>query len=150
MDVQIVDALAQAHPDWQIVIVGPVVKIDPATLPSHPNLHFVGPSSYADLPSYLAGWDVCLLPFALNESTMFISPTKTLEYLAADKPIVSTPITDVAEPYGGDRRIWAARLRSLLPPASKHCRPRTRSALGVARRAARCWHAPPGSKQLPL
>lgn len=101
MDVQIVDALAQAHPDWQIVIVGPVVKIDPATLPSHPNLHFVGPSSYADLPSYLAGWDVCLLPFALNESTKFISPTKTLEYLAADKPIVSTPITDVAEPYEG-------------------------------------------------
>jgi UDP-galactopyranose mutase len=101
MDVEILDAQAQAHPDWQIVIVGPVVKIDPATLPSHPNLHFVGPSSYADLPSYLAGWDVCLLPFALNESTRFISPTKTLEYLAADKPIVSTPITDVAEPYEG-------------------------------------------------
>jgi UDP-galactopyranose mutase len=101
MDVEMLDALARAHPDWQIVIVGPVVKIDPATLPSHPNLHFVGPSTYADLPSYLAGWDVCLLPFALNESTKFISPTKTLEYLAADKPIVSTPITDVAEPYGG-------------------------------------------------
>ena len=101
MDVDLLDALAQAHPEWQIVIVGPVVKIDPAALPSHPNLHFVGPSSYADLPSYLAGWDVCLLPFALNESTRFISPTKTLEYLAAEKPIVSTPITDVVEPYEG-------------------------------------------------
>jgi UDP-galactopyranose mutase len=101
MDIELLDALAEAHPEWQIVIVGPVVKIDAAALPSRPNLHFMGPSLYANLPSYLAGWDVCLLPFALNESTKFISPTKTLEYLAAEKPIVSTPITDVAEPYTG-------------------------------------------------
>jgi glycosyltransferase involved in cell wall biosynthesis len=100
MDLDLLDSLAAAHPDWQIVMVGPVVKIDLATLPERPNLHFLGKRQYDELPSYLAGWDVCLLPFALNESTRFISPTKTLEYMAADLPIVSTPITDVAETYG--------------------------------------------------
>ncbi len=100
MDVHLLDAMAQAHPDWQIVIVGPVVKIAPDDLPQHPNLHYLGARRYDELPSYLAGWDVCLLPFARNDSTQFISPTKTLEYMAAEIMIVSTPITDVAEPYG--------------------------------------------------
>jgi glycosyltransferase involved in cell wall biosynthesis len=100
MDLGLLDFLAASHPEWQIVMVGPVVKIDWAWLPKQPNLHFLGQRQYAELPSYLAGWDVCLLPFALNESTRFISPTKTLEYMAAELPIVSTPITDVAEPYG--------------------------------------------------
>jgi UDP-galactopyranose mutase len=100
MDLDILDAMARAHPEWQIVMVGPVVKIDPESLPRHPNLHFLGQKTYGELPSYLAGWDVCLLPFAQNESTRFISPTKTLEYMAAELPIVSTPIRDVAEPYG--------------------------------------------------
>jgi UDP-galactopyranose mutase len=100
MDLDILDAMAQAHPEWQIVMVGPVVKIDAKSLPTHPNLHFLGQRTYGELPSYLAGWDVCLLPFAQNESTRFISPTKTLEYMAAELPIVSTPIKDVAEPYG--------------------------------------------------
>src|SRR3954454_18794460 len=81
-------------------MVGTIVKIDPATLPRHPNLHFLGQRKYAELPGYLAGWDVCLLPFARNDSTRFISPTKTLEYMAAERPIVSTPIAAVAEPYG--------------------------------------------------
>ena len=100
MDLPLIDALAHARPDWQIVMVGPIVKIVPESLPRHPNLHYPGSRQYADLPSYLAGWDVCLLPFAQNSSTRFISPTKTLEYMAAEKMIVSTPITDVAEPYG--------------------------------------------------
>jgi UDP-galactopyranose mutase len=100
LDIPLVRALAQAHPEWQIVMVGPVVKIDPATLPKEPNIHYVGQRKYAELPAYLSGWDVCLLPFARNRSTEFISPTKTLEYMAAEKMIVSTPITDVAEPYG--------------------------------------------------
>jgi UDP-galactopyranose mutase len=99
-DLPLLDALALAHPEWQIVIVGPVVKIDQAALPKHPNILYTGQRSYAQLPSYLAGWDVCLLLFARNEATRFISPTKTLEYMAAERPIVSTPITDVAEPYG--------------------------------------------------
>ena len=100
IDMPLVEALAAAHPEWQIVTVGPVVKIDPATLPHGANLHHFGQRDYRDLPTYLAGWDVCLLPFALNRSTQFISPTKTLEYMAARKPMVSTPIRDVEEPYG--------------------------------------------------
>ncbi|MEA2573223.1 MAG: UDP-galactopyranose mutase [Chloroflexia bacterium] len=100
MDLPLLDFLASSHPEWQIVMVGPVVKIDWNWLPKRPNLHFLGQRQYSQLPEYLAGWDVCLLPFALNESTRFISPTKTLEYMAAELPIVSTPITDVAEPYG--------------------------------------------------
>src|SRR5215218_8924033 len=82
------------------MMVGPVVKIDPASLPRRTNIHYLGQKQYAELPGYLSGWDVCLLPFARNESTRYISPTKTLEYMAAEKPIVGTPITDVAEPYG--------------------------------------------------
>ncbi len=100
MDLDLLAALAEMRPTWQIVMVGPVVKIDPATLPRYPNIHYLGQRSYAELPAYLAGWDVCLMPFALNEATRFISPTKTLEYMAAEKPIVSTPITDVVDPYG--------------------------------------------------
>jgi UDP-galactopyranose mutase len=100
MDIGLVDAMAAAHPEWQIVMVGPVVKVDPASLPRRSNIHFLGQRAYAQLPEYLAGWDVCLLPFARNEATRFISPTKTLEYMAAERPIVSTPITDVADPYG--------------------------------------------------
>jgi glycosyltransferase involved in cell wall biosynthesis len=99
LDLALIDAVAAARPDWQIVLVGPVVKIDPATLPRRANIHYFGQRSYDELPRYLAGWDVCLLPFAQNDSTRFISPTKTLEYMAAELPIVSTPITDVAEPY---------------------------------------------------
>ena len=100
IDLAILATLAEAHPEWEIVLVGPVVKIDPAHLPQAANLHYLGQHSYSELPAYLGGWDVCLLPFARNEATRFISPTKTLEYMAAEKPIVSTPITDVAEPYG--------------------------------------------------
>jgi UDP-galactopyranose mutase len=93
-------ALADARPHWQLVMVGPVVKIDPASLPRRGNIHYLGQCSYDELPQFLAGWDVCLLPFALNESTRFISPTKVLEYMAAERPIVSTRIADVAAPYG--------------------------------------------------
>jgi len=100
MDLPLIAALADSHPEWQIVMVGPVVKIDSATLPSNPNIRYYGQRAYAELPSYLKGWDVCIMPFARNRSTEFISPTKTLEYMAAGKMIVSTPITDVADPYG--------------------------------------------------
>jgi glycosyltransferase involved in cell wall biosynthesis len=99
-DVDLVSSMADAHPEWQIVLVGPVVKIDPATLPKQPNVHYMGQRTYDQLPKFLAGWDVCLLPFAINDSTKFISPTKVLEYMAAELPSVSTPITDVKVPYG--------------------------------------------------
>jgi UDP-galactopyranose mutase len=99
-DVDLIAAVADAHAGWQIVLVGPVVKIDPASLPQRSNIHYMGQQPYEALPQFLAGWDVCLLPFALNDSTKFISPTKTLEYMAAELPIVSTPVRDVAEIYG--------------------------------------------------
>jgi glycosyltransferase involved in cell wall biosynthesis len=100
MDLDLVDGIAEAHPDWHLVLIGPVVKIDPAALPQRSNIHYLGGKSYVELPRYLAGWDVALLPFARNESTRFISPTKTPEYLAAGKPVVSTSIRDVVRPYG--------------------------------------------------
>jgi glycosyltransferase involved in cell wall biosynthesis len=99
MDIELLQELAVKKPDWQLIILGPVVKIDPATLPQLPNIHYLGNKSYAELPDYLRGWDVAMLPFAINESTKFISPTKTPEYLAGGKPVVSTPITDVVNPY---------------------------------------------------
>ncbi len=105
LDTALVDALARARPDWQIVMVGPVVKIDPARLPQHANLHWLGMQPYAVLPHLMAGWDVCLMPFALNEATRFISPTKTLEYLAGGKPVVSTAVPDVVGLYGDVVRI---------------------------------------------
>ncbi len=100
IDMQLIDAMATRHPEWQIVMVGPVVKIDPGSLPRHSNIHWLGQQGYQDLPAFICGWDVCLMPFALNESTRFISPTKMLEYMACGRPSVSTPIRDVEEPYG--------------------------------------------------
>lgn len=99
-DTELIAHVADAHVQWQIVLVGPVAKINPQTLPRRANIHYLGQHSYEALPHFLAGWDVCLLPFALNESTRFISPTKTLEYMAAELPIVSTPVADVADMYG--------------------------------------------------
>ncbi|MDF2763396.1 MAG: glycosyltransferase [Rhodospirillales bacterium] len=100
MDLELVARMAALRPDWQFVMLGPVVKIDPATLPQRPNVHWLGGKSYQELPDYLAGWRLGLMPFALNESTRFISPTKTPEFLAAGLPVVSTAITDVVRPYG--------------------------------------------------
>lgn len=99
-DIELVGELARRRPEWQFVLLGPVVKIDPASLPQGENLHYLGMKRYAELPSYLAHWDVALLPFARNEATEFISPTKTPEYLAAGVPVVSTGIRDVIRPYG--------------------------------------------------
>jgi glycosyltransferase involved in cell wall biosynthesis len=101
LDRDLLDAVAALRPDWSFVLVGPVAKITPEDLPRRPNLHYPGQRSYADLPGYLKGWDVSLMPFALNDATRFISPTKTLEYLAADKPIVSTSVPDVVAGYQG-------------------------------------------------
>ena len=99
-DIELLDAVARKRPDWQFVMIGPVIKIDDAALPRHSNIHYLGSKKYEELPGYLAGWDVALLLFARNESTRFISPTKTPEYLAAGKPVISTSIRDVVRPYG--------------------------------------------------
>jgi len=100
LDIGLIRGVAAARPDWQIVMVGPVVKIDPSMLPHGDNIHYLGSKSYDELPGYIAGWDVALLPFARNASTRYISPTKTPEYMAAGKPVVSTSIRDVVHPYG--------------------------------------------------
>ena len=99
IDVELIGGVAKARPDWQIVLVGPIVKIAPEDVPSGPNIHRLGMKSYAELPSYLGGWDVGWMPFARNDATRYISPTKTPEYLAAGLPVVSTSITDVVDPY---------------------------------------------------
>lgn len=100
MDLELLEELADIRPDLQFVMVGPTAKIDPATLPRRPNLHWLGARSYAELPPYLHNWDCGFMPFALNDSTRFISPTKTPEFLAAGLPVVSTAIRDVEHPYG--------------------------------------------------
>jgi UDP-galactopyranose mutase len=105
MDLPLLAHLAAAHPEWNIVMLGPVIKIDPAELPQAPNLHFLGMKDYQELPAYLSWFDVALVPFAMNEATRYLSPTKTLEYLAANKPVVSTPIADIVELYGDYVRI---------------------------------------------
>jgi UDP-galactopyranose mutase len=99
-DTELLDKAAELRPDWSFVMVGPVVKISEEDLPRRPNIHYLGGKTYEQLPFYLAGWDVALMPFAMNESTQFISPTKTPEYLAGGKPVVSTPIKDVVRHYG--------------------------------------------------
>lgn len=107
IDFELIAAVADARCDWQLALVGPLAKISEADLPRRPNITYFGQRRYADLPAFLAGFDVALLPFALNEATRSISPTKTLEYLAGEKPVVSTPIADVVSLYGDVVRIAA-------------------------------------------
>lgn len=100
LDIDLIAAIADSNPRWHVVMVGPTAKIDPAILPQRANIHWLGAQPYELLPQLVQGWDVCIMPFALNDATKFISPTKTLEYMAAEKPIVSTAIADVIELYG--------------------------------------------------
>jgi UDP-galactopyranose mutase len=130
LDCELLAETATRTPGWQYILIGPVAKIDPSTLPRRPNLHYLGPKAYADLPRYIAGWDVAMMPFARNEATRFISPTKTPEYLAAGKPVVSTAIPDVVRGFGdqqlariantADDFVEAIR-ESLCEPAAPRC-----------------------------
>jgi UDP-galactopyranose mutase len=99
-DIELLGKLADVRPGINFVMIGPVVKISDEDLPRRDNIHYLGGKDYKELPDYIAGWDVAMMPFAINESTKFISPTKTPEYLAAGRPVVSTAITDVVKPYG--------------------------------------------------
>lgn len=99
MNLGLIGGIAATRPNWQLEMIGPVVKVDPRDLPRRPNIHYLGQKSYASLPQYIAHWDVAILPFAHNDSTRFISPTKTPEYLAAGRPVVSTSIRDVVNTY---------------------------------------------------
>lgn len=103
MNIDLLASLARQRPDWQFILLGPVVKINPNTLPKLPNIHYLGMKTYTELPAYFSQWDVAIMPFAINEATRYISPTKTPEYLAAGLPVVSTSINDVISTYGG----WA-------------------------------------------
>ncbi len=103
-DIELVRELAQRRPDWQFIFLGPVVKINPASLPKAPNVHYLGMKSYQEIPRYFAHWDAAILPFAICPATRYISPTKTPEYLASGLPVVSTPIHDVIRNYGS--RNW--------------------------------------------
>ena len=107
-NIDLLSTVAKTRTDWHFIIVGPTAKIDPATLPRQSNIHFVGMRDYKELPRYLAGWDVAMMPFALNDATKFISPTKTPEFLAAGKPVVSTSIHDVIHPYGDKKLVSIA------------------------------------------
>ncbi len=128
MDLTIVSRIAELRPDWRLVMIGPTAKIDETTLPRAPNIHWLGCKLYRELPRYLAGWDVGIMPFATNEATRFISPTKTPEFLAAGLPVVSTPIADVVRPYGvaghvaiaSDAESFVARAQELMARPKGH------------------------------
>jgi UDP-galactopyranose mutase len=109
IDLELLAAAADARPDWSFVMVGPVVKIGEDELPRRANIAYLGNKDYSELPAYLSGWDVAMMPFAINEATRFISPTKTPEYLAAGRPVVSTPIKDVIRHYGELDAVQIAR-----------------------------------------
>lgn len=100
LDTALLAEVARIQPNWHFIMLGPVVKIAPDVLPNAANIHYLGMKQYSDLPAYFSSWDAAMLPFALNDATRFISPTKTPEYLAAGLPVVSTPIRDVIRPYG--------------------------------------------------
>lgn len=108
LDLRLIADVARSCESWHILLVGPVAKIDERLLPHAPNIHYLGPKGYQDLPFYVAGWDVAWLPFAHNQATRFISPTKTPEYLAAGKPVVSTSIRDVVRTYGQGGYVYIA------------------------------------------
>lgn len=107
-NIDLLRSVAEQQPNWHLIVIGPTAKIDPGTLPTNANIHFVGMRDYKELPGYLAGWDVAMMPFELNEATKYISPTKTPEFLAAGKPVVSTSIHDVVHPYGDKKLVSIA------------------------------------------
>jgi UDP-galactopyranose mutase len=108
MDAALLGSAARLRPDWHFVMIGPVVKIDPASLPDNDNIHYFGAKTYQELSSYAAHWEVALMPFARNEATRFISPTKMPEYLAAGKPVVSAPIVDVTRRWAHLQAVFIA------------------------------------------
>ena len=121
VDLELIRDVASARPQWQVVFVGPVTKIDPASLPRAGNIHYLGGRSYDELPAYLSGWDVALLPFAHNKSTRFISPTKTPEYLAAGRQVVSTSVRDVVRAFGESGFVRIADGASAFIGAIEQC-----------------------------
>lgn len=108
LDMELIASVAKIRPDISFIFLGPIVKIALQDLPQAANIHYLGQKHYNELPAYLSGWDVALMPFALNEATKFISPTKTPEYLAAGRPVVATPVRDVVRHYGDVAGVFLA------------------------------------------
>lgn len=119
LDIEMLKELATLRPDFHFILIGPVVKIEPTDLPRKSNIHYLGAKQYKELPYYLAGWDIAMMPFALNESTRFISPTKTPEYLAGGKPVISTPIKDVITPYEENGMVYIAATPAIFIAAAE-------------------------------
>lgn len=120
LDIGLLDGIAEKNPHMNFIMIGPVVKIDVASLPQKKNIFYLGKKSYNELPAYLAHWDAAILPFAKNDSTRFISPTKTPEYLCARKRVISTSIRDVVRPYGEKKLVYIADTVSEFSKALKH------------------------------
>jgi glycosyltransferase involved in cell wall biosynthesis len=128
LDFALIDQVAAVRPGWQLIFIGPVLQLSLTDLPQRSNIHYLGLKSYLELPAYLAGWDVAMLPFAVNDATRYSSPTKIPEYLAGGKPVITTPIPDVVNQYGATGLVQiaatpaefvAAGMRALfMPPAS--------------------------------
>ena len=123
LDYTLIRAVAEQNPDMQVVMVGPTAKVDPSELPDSPNIHWLGQRSYEELPRYVKAFDVCLMPFALNEATEYINPTKTLEYMASGKPIVSTAVPDVVRNFtpivtvaNSERQFVAGVVNAIVAP----------------------------------
>lgn len=97
-DTSLYTRLAQARPDWNFVIVGPLMEkqVNLAQLKRLPNVHFLGPRTRGELPSYLKGFDVCTIPYICNKLAESIFPLKLFEYLAAGRPVVSTGLPELA------------------------------------------------------
>jgi glycosyltransferase involved in cell wall biosynthesis len=142
MDYDLLSFLAAQRPDWNLVILGPTAKVDPHTLPQHPNLHWLGARDYKQLPAYVKGFDICMMPFAINEATEFINPTKALEYMATGRPIISTPVEDVVLQFSeivhvasSHEEFLAACQRNLSDPDH------VRIKLGLSTAADNTWEA---------
>jgi hypothetical protein len=119
-DIDLVRRMADLKPGWQFIFIGPVVKIEESALPQNKNIHYLGMKDYKDLPPYISGWDLCIMPFAINASTEFISPTKTPEFLAAGKRVISTPIHDVVNPYGTEGLVGIAETAEKFIEIAEH------------------------------
>jgi UDP-galactopyranose mutase len=141
LDYELIAALADAFPHGNVVLAGPVVKVDPARLPQRANVHYTGRLAYDALPSLLAGVDVALMPFAINRATASISPTKTLEYFAARRPVVSTPVADVVAAYGDIAYIAEGAEAFIAAVHAALAAPPERIARGFAAAAAQTWEA---------
>ena len=142
LDYELLRILAAARPEWTLLMIGPMVKVNPQELPQAPNIHWLGQRSYGELPSYVKAFDVCLMPFALNEATEFINPTKTLEYMAAGRPIVSTPVADVVRNFAPIVRVAATPEDFVAEVTDAVERPDpARIEAGVERAAAASWEA---------